>query len=186
MKRILTASILMTLLAYGDYMDTEKYSGNIAPKTIENYYSVESEIYYASESYDVPFWLIASMLFNESRFDDNAKSWTKVTGIAMITKAAAKRYGINKSTVAGQIDGMAKMLRHHFDNFPDYYNDHDKWTLSAVQYNSGKRSYFNAKKSMMLRGITGSNITVSNILKFYRKQGRNYYKKVLKAKQMFV
>ena len=189
MKKIIYTIVLMVSLLMGGFMNVENYKDTILQSTVDRYYRVEPEIYYASDAYNVPFDIIAAILFTESRFNDNAVSSTGVTGIVQCTSALAKQYDVDKNTVSGQIYGLSRILRDKFDNLPDYYTDEDKWMICVVIWNSGKGNkktgYWAAKRHYKSLGFTGSDITVKRILKFYRKEGRDYYQKILDARQMF-
>jgi membrane-bound lytic murein transglycosylase MltF len=168
-------------------MDTSKFKGNVSPKTIKNYSTVENSINYASDEYSVPRWLLKSMLFIESRFDNNRRSHTGVTGIAMITRTTARHFGISKATVESQIRGMAKILRHHFNNLPNNYSKYEKWKLSAYIYNRGKKSYFEAKKHVIsTRKVVNYQTLISQLIKTRgSKEGIQYIKSIIKTKPMF-
>jgi len=183
-----TLSLLLFIGAIklnGENMDTTKYSKAIAKSTVDRYTSIERSIYYASDMYDTPSWIISSLLFMESRFNNDSRSSTGVTGIAMITSSTAKHFGIDKSTAIGQINGMAKILRHAYDNLPEYYSDNDRWHIAALIYNGGKSPYWKAKRRATRRGITGSKISIDIIVNGYKNEARKYYHELLKVEKMF-
>jgi len=175
----------LSLLTFeGWSMDVSKYKGNVSEKTIKNYNKVEQYINYASDAYNVPRWLLSSLLFIESKFDNNARSYTGVTGVAQLTSSTAKHFGISKATISGQIHGMAKILRHHINNLPDTYTIEEKYELASLFYSGGKGNsttgYWFAKKRH------GSGVSVDSIVKYYRLETRNYLKSLRKVKGMFL
>jgi len=148
---------------------------------------VRNTIKDASKYYNVPTFIIETLLYNESKFNNKSKSHTGVTGISMLTESTAKQYDIDKSSVVSQIYGTSKILRHHFDNLPKYYSDEDRWRLSAIIYNRGKSYYFKTKKLLHNKGIP---LTYDNMMKgfkhySYMKEGIEYGKRLDKYKYMF-
>lgn len=175
------------IIIYCNKTDTKQKLGLISYiRHFRRFKEVQDLIEIYSDEYAIPKWYLSTLLYNESKFNPKARSWTGVKGIAQITKATRKQYGIGSSTES-QIKGMAKILRHHIDNLPDYYTDEEKYKLSALIYNRGKGGYFESKRTLLAKGIPLSYENImSQISKTHRmKEGIEYVKRLIEHRHMF-
>lgn len=98
------------------------------PKAGQRY---ESAIIAAAESTGVDKKILASMLYQESRFNPNAKSNKGAQGIAQLLAGTASEVGVtNRLDPEQSIFGGARYLSRMFDRFGD-------WRLALAAYNWG-------------------------------------------------
>lgn len=171
MKRILLILLLSTV-AYAEW-DKD---------TILRYDKLERRIAEAAGTHNVPFSILAAVLYTESRFRKDAKSHTGVRGIAQLTEAKAKELGVNRFDSTSSIYGAAKLLRKNHDQSISSFSEEHRWNLACIYYNRGKAHHFKAKRALKKRGAP---ITYGNLLKQYRKypymkEGLNYIKSIRK------
>lgn len=83
-----------------------------------------------SERVGVDSGIFASLIQQESRFNENAKSPTGVQGVAQITEATARELGINRNDPLQALEGGAIYLKQMLDKYGDY-------TIAVAAYNSG-------------------------------------------------
>lgn len=151
------------------------------------YTQVRSMIIEGANHHNVPVDVVRTLIYNESKFNNKAVSWTGVTGISMFTQDTAKQFNVDKGSIRSQLFGTSKVLRYNFDRLPNYYSEEERWKLSALIYNRGKGIYFTAKKEMIKRGIP---LTYDNMLAQinrykYGKEGYQYVRKLDKYSYMF-
>ncbi|MEL7003561.1 MAG: transporter substrate-binding domain-containing protein [Bacteroidota bacterium] len=73
----------------------------------------DDKIKEASDSLGWDWLLLASQIFQESRFDPYAKSWAGAVGLMQLVPETGKRYGVNNLYDPHQsIDGGVKFMRH--------------------------------------------------------------------------
>ena len=166
--------MVSTLLGY-ERLDVT----NLPKITYDRYLKVQPLIKESSKVNNIPEEVIATLLFNESGFDNNAKSWTGVTGIAQFTKATAKRFKVDKTSIKSQIIGMGRVLKHEYDHLPHHFSHEEKLQMSALIFNRGKGVYFRAKRAIKAKGLFPTYQTILNQINKY-KYGREGYQYVMK------
>ena len=98
------------------------------------------EFYFKSYSkkYNHDWKLLASIGYQESRWDKNAISYTGVKGIMMLTKNTSMDMGVKDRTDPKEsIYGGAKYLRKMVDKIPDQINEEDRIWYAVAAYNIG-------------------------------------------------
>ena len=112
-----------------------------------NYYYPESgkisqydEIFkLEADKIDWDWRLIASMVYQESRFNSSARSWAGAFGIMQLMPRTAKRFGVNQnSSVKKQISAGVKFIQWLDNRLDDLVEDPDerkKFILAS--YNTG-------------------------------------------------
>ena len=157
-------------------------------KSFKRYKKVEHLISEVSAEEGIPEAILKSMLYVESRFDENAKSQTGVRGIAMITRETAQRFGINTSTSKGQILGMAKIWSDIMSKLDkEDYSLEERYRLAYFCYNRGMKYYFLARKKL---ANSGRKITYKNTMKelnrwSFCQEGIQYIQKIGEHAAMF-
>lgn len=110
----------------------------------------------ASKKYDVDPLLLAAVIFQESHFNNNARSRTGVRGLMQITQTTAKELGINRLDPHQSIMGGAMYLRKLWDRFEDLnLKKWDRWFFTLAAYNQGYGHVTDAIKLSQKRGGTG-------------------------------
>ena len=137
------------------------------------------EFYFKSYSkkYDHDWRLLASIGYQESRWNKNAVSYTGVKGIMMLTKNTSLDMEISDRTNPKEsIYGGAKYLRKMLDKVPDQINNEDKIWYAIAAYNIGHGHVIDAIEMAKKENII---ITDWKSLKPYllRLSQSRYYKK---------
>ena len=93
-----------------------------------------------AETYEHDWRLLASIGYQESKWDKDAVSYTGVRGLMMLTKNTAKEVKIiDREDPIQSIEGGAKYLRKLINNLPDKINSDDKIWFAIASYNIGFR-----------------------------------------------
>ncbi|SHJ36314.1 transglycosylase SLT domain-containing protein [Halodesulfovibrio aestuarii] len=110
----------------------------------------------ASKKYGIDPLLLAAIIFQESHFDNSARSRTGVRGLMQITQATAKDLGINRLDPQQSIMGGAIYLRKLWDKFEGQnLAEWDRWFFTLAAYNQGYAHILDAIKLTKKRGGTG-------------------------------
>ncbi|SIN90877.1 transglycosylase SLT domain-containing protein [Halodesulfovibrio marinisediminis] len=110
----------------------------------------------ASEENEIDPLLLAAVIFQESHFNNNARSRTGVRGLMQITQATAKELGINRIDPHQSIMGGAMYLRKLWDRLEDQNLEKwDRWFFTLAAYNQGYGHVLDAIKLSQKRGGTG-------------------------------
>ncbi len=82
--------------------------------------------------------LLASLIYQESRFQPQAKSWTGALGLMQMLPATAKEMGINNlQDAAENIKGGANYLKILYDRFDHVTDSIQRTKLTMAAYNCG-------------------------------------------------
>lgn len=92
----------------------------------------------ASKETGVPPLLLVAAIYQESRFDPEAVSETRVRGIMQLTAATAQMLKVDRKDPEQCIMGGARYLRDLWDKIGDKAaNDWDRWFMALAAYNQG-------------------------------------------------
>ncbi|MDQ2075369.1 membrane-bound lytic murein transglycosylase MltF [Marinimicrobium sp. ABcell2] len=92
----------------------------------------------AAEEFDLDWRLLAAIGYQESHWDPNARSYTGVRGLMMLTMAAAEDMGIsNRRDPAQSIYGGAKYFRSMYNRLPPGIEGADRTWMALAAYNVG-------------------------------------------------
>lgn len=92
----------------------------------------------AAEEFGLDWRLLAAIGYQESHWDPNARSYTGVRGLMMLTMAAAKDMGINNRRDPNQsIYGGAKYFRSMYNRLPESIEGADRTWMALAAYNVG-------------------------------------------------
>ena len=98
-----------------------------------------------SDQIDWDWRLVASMIYQESRFDPNARSWAGAYGLMQLMPTTARRFGVNHNSSPEQhIRAGIQYIKWLQDRFEDRVPDENeriKFILAA--YNVGYGHYKN-------------------------------------------
>lgn len=101
-----------------------------------------------SRAYDLDWRLIASLIYQESRFHPEVKSWVGAFGLMQLMPATAESYGVDTtSSPAEQIRAGIRFLRYLDRQLPPEIEDPDermRFVLAA--YNVGIAHIFDARR----------------------------------------
>lgn len=82
--------------------------------------------------------LLASQIYQESKFNPKAKSWVGATGLLQLMPATAKELGIKDATDPVQsIRGGVNYLNQIYDRFTDIPDENDRIKFTLASFNCG-------------------------------------------------
>ncbi len=121
--------------------------------------------------------LIASQSYQESHWKPNAKSFTGVRGLMMVTQATAKRFGVdNRLDPEQSIRGGVAYLRHLYNRIPDSVDEAQRPWFALAAYNVGLGHLRDAMKITELQGGNPNNWSeVKETLPLLRKKAYYQY-----------
>jgi len=103
----------------------------------------------------IPWVLLASMSYQESKWNRHAISPTGVRGLMMLTRSTAADLGIhNRLDPKKSIAGGAQYLSHLYNRVPDTVERPDRMFLALAAYNVG---FGHVKDAQLLAGRLGKN-----------------------------
>ena len=92
----------------------------------------------AAVDYELDWQLLAALAYQESHWDPLARSPTGVRGMMMLTRATAKRLGVeNRLDASASIDGGSRYLRDMRKRLPARIPEPDRTWLALASYNVG-------------------------------------------------
>lgn len=87
---------------------------------------------------DIDPLLLVAVIYQESRFDENARSKTGVRGLMQITTDTARLLGVDRTDPLESIKGGARYLRMLHDNVPAAgLDERTRWLFALAAYNRG-------------------------------------------------
>ena len=90
------------------------------------------------KQYDIPWTLIAAVAYQESKWDNEARSYTGVRGLMQLTEKTAEHLGVEDRRDPHQsIQGGALYLNYLFHKTPSDLNTFDRWIQTLAAYNMG-------------------------------------------------
>jgi membrane-bound lytic murein transglycosylase F len=115
--------------------------------------------------YDFHWCLIASLMYQESRFEPDAKSWSGARGLMQLMPATAGELGLNERNItdpAKNIDAGVKYLGKQRKRVPDEVDDFNRLCFALASYNGGYGHLIDARA---LAGKLGRdpNLWVENV-----------------------
>lgn len=118
---------------------------SISGGKISQYDDVIKEI---SEKYDLDWRLLASLIYQESGFDSDARSWVGAYGLMQLMPTTAAMYGVDStSSPEQQIAAGVKFLRWIDRNLPDdITDDHERLKFILAAYNAGIAHVLDARR----------------------------------------
>ena len=140
-EKISTSGELAALIDYFyepvkqfDYVDSRKFV-NRFEKRLPQY---EDFFKQAASDHDLDWRLLAAVSYQESHWNEKAKSPTGVRGLMMLTKETARSVGVdNRLDPVQSIEGGSIYLRKLINKIPDRINDPDRTWMALAAYNVG-------------------------------------------------
>jgi membrane-bound lytic murein transglycosylase F len=107
-----------------------------------------------SKKYDFDWRLVAAIVYQESHFDPNAKSFTNVRGLMQVTHATAREMGItNRLNPEQSIIAGIKYLDKMYQKFGHIEDDYQRMLFSLASYNIGYGHVQDALKIAVKKGL---------------------------------
>jgi membrane-bound lytic murein transglycosylase F len=117
----------------------------------------------AEKQTGIPWVLLASMSYQESKWNRRAISPTGVRGLMMLTRSTAADLGIkNRVDPKNSISGGARYLAHLYKRLPKVLEESDRMHLALASYNVGLG---HVKDAQLLGRRLGKNVNEWNGLK---------------------
>jgi len=101
----------------------------------------------AAKRYDIPWILVAAISYQESHWNEKAKSYTGVRGLMMLTKNTAKMLGIkNRLDPQQSVRGGVRHLKQMLKNVPKEVTGENRLKFALAAYNIGMGHIKDAQK----------------------------------------
>ena len=136
----------------------------------------ESLFKQASEDNNIDWKLLASISYQESKWNNDAVSPTGVKGVMMLTQNTAKMLNVNRLKPNESIVGAARYFSNLLEKYSTY-NEITRTNLALASYNAGPN---HINDILLLAKNNGDNIENWNVLKsyLYKLNQKKYYKKM--------
>ena len=130
----------------------------------------------ASKDNNLDWKLLASISYQESKWNNNAVSPTGVKGVMMLTQSTAKMLKVNRLRPDESIMGAARYFSNLIEKYPTH-NEITRTNLALASYNVGPN---HINDILLLAKKNGDNIENWNVLKsyLYKLHQKKYYKKM--------
>jgi membrane-bound lytic murein transglycosylase F len=107
--------------------------------------------------------LLASQVYQESKFIPHAESWTGAKGLMQVMPATAKELGItDKSDPEQSLRGGTDYLKHLYDRFPEIPDSLNRVKLTLAAYNCGYQHVVDAQRLAEAEGLN-KNVWSGNV-----------------------
>ncbi|MBT8284250.1 MAG: transporter substrate-binding domain-containing protein [Flavobacteriaceae bacterium] len=101
--------------------------------------------------------LLASLIYQESRFDPNAESWTGAKGLMQLMPGTAQDLGVTETADAGEvIRAGSKYLRQLYRNFAQVTDTVQRIKFTMAAYNCGYSHVLDAQNLAREKGLKDS------------------------------
>jgi membrane-bound lytic murein transglycosylase F len=98
--------------------------------------------------------LLASQVYQESKFIPHAESWTGAKGLMQVMPATAKELGItDKSDPEQSLRGGTDYLNHLYERFPEVPDSLNRVKLTLAAYNCGYQHVVDAQRLAEAEGL---------------------------------
>ena len=190
-------SSLADINAFFDKEDTKKFISGLKDKyysknSISSYIFIGSRLFIsdmitklpeyeslfkkASEENNIDWKLLASISYQESRWNNNAVSPTGVKGVMMLTKNTAKMLNVNRLNPNESIVGAARYFSNLVEKYSSY-NEITRTNLALASYNAGPN---HVNDILLLAKNNDDDVENWNVLKsyLYKLNQKKYYKEM--------
>jgi membrane-bound lytic murein transglycosylase F len=147
---------------YNKYFKNKK---NFRRRVKSDFYSLNNEeispydalIQKHAEKIDWDWRLVASLIYQESRFDPNNSSWADAKGLMQLMPKTAEELGVqDRSDPKQSISGGTKYLSQIWDNFEKIEDSIQRTKFTMASYNCGLYHVKDAQKLAAKRGLDAS------------------------------
>ena len=130
----------------------------------------------ASKENNIDWKLLASISYQESRWNNNAVSPTGVKGVMMLTKNTAKMLNVNRLNPNESIVGAARYFSNLVEKYSSY-NEITRTNLALASYNAGPN---HVNDILLLAKNNNDDVENWNVLKsyLYKLNQKKYYKEM--------
>ncbi|MEB8327757.1 transporter substrate-binding domain-containing protein [Flavobacteriaceae bacterium KMM 6897] len=147
---------------YNKYFKNKK---NFRRRVKSDFYSLNNEeispydslIQKHAEDIDWDWRLVASLIYQESRFDPNDSSWANAKGLMQLMPKTAEELGVqDRSDPKQSIRGGTKYLKQIWNNFAKIKDSIQRTKFTMASYNCGLYHVKDAQKLAAKRGLDAS------------------------------
>lgn len=144
---------------YNKYFKNKKY---FRRRIRSNFYSLNKQqispydglIKKYSKGLDWDWRLVASQVYQESKFDPRVSSWAQASGLMQLMPETAEELGVtNRSDPEQSIKGGTKYLKQIWKNFEHIPDSIQRIKFSMASYNCGMGHVFDAQRLAETRGL---------------------------------
>lgn len=130
-----------------------------------------------SNYYSFPWNLIAAQIYQESRFNPNAKAWDGGMGLMQLMPLTAKELACNQPFNPNEnIKAGVKYMYRLRKNFKNNVSANDKICFALASYNGGYGHVLDARKLAAEQGLN-PNVWHNNVSKAFEKLSQKKYSK---------
>jgi membrane-bound lytic murein transglycosylase F len=144
---------------YNKYFKNKKY---FRRRIKSNFYSLNNQqispydglIKKHSKVLNWDWRLVASQVYQESKFDPRVSSWVKASGLMQLMPNTAKELGVtNRSDPEQSIKGGTKYLKRIWKNFEHIPDSIQRTKFAMASYNCGMGHVFDAQRLAEIEGL---------------------------------
>ena len=144
---------------YNKYFKNKKY---FRRRIKSNFYSLNNQqispydglIKKHSKVLNWDWRLVASQVYQESKFDPRVSSWAKASGLMQLMPNTAKELGVtNRSDPEQSIKGGTKYLKRIWKNFEHIPDSIQRTKFAMASYNCGMGHVFDAQRLAEIEGL---------------------------------
>ena len=144
---------------YNKYFKNKKY---FRRRIKSNFYSLNNQqispydglIKKHSKALNWDWRLVASQVYQESKFDPRVSSWAKASGLMQLMPNTAKELGVtNRSDPEQSIKGGTKYLKRIWKNFEHIPDSIQRTKFAMASYNCGMGHVFDAQRLAEIEGL---------------------------------
>jgi len=144
---------------YNKYFKNKKY---FRRRTKSNFYSLNKQqispydglIKKYSKPLNWDWRLVASLIYQESKFDPRVSSWAKASGLMQLMPKTAKELGVtNRADPEQSIKGGTKYLKQLWENFEHIKDSVQRLKFTMASYNCGLYHIIDAQNLAKEKGL---------------------------------
>lgn len=132
-----------------DYVDLKRFHQKIKTRLPQYEKIIKQE----ASKHGLDWTLIAAVIYQESRFNPRARSYTGVRGLMQLTLPTARELGVkNRLDPVQSIQGGVKYIKKLWERFEDIYGP-DRMLFTLASYNIGYGHVRDAQRLAQLQGL---------------------------------
>lgn len=149
-----------------DYLDLKKFARRLETRLPRYRELIQRE----AASAGLDWRMIAAVIYQESHFNPNARSYTGVKGLMQVTLTTAKEMGItNRLDPEQSVRAGVRYLAALYDRFDDIENPRQRFLFALASYNVGYGHVRDAQQIAGEKGLpTGRWTTMQKVLPLLR------------------
>jgi membrane-bound lytic murein transglycosylase F len=155
--------------------NADKYNDSATEKGAYKFSGYDKIIKKYADKYNLPWYLIAAQIFQESRFNPKAKSWCGTIGLMQLTETTAREMQCNDIHNSEEnIKAGVKYMHHLMQRIPGNITDFDRICFALASYNGGYGHLVDARK-LSIRQKLNPDIWFNNVEKAMKLLSKKQY-----------